>query len=158
MSDGTSKRRGARYSKEPDAFSERQNIALEMEQRRAKPNPAARPLAKDSAALATLRRDLHHASGAERERIAAAIRNLEACYRPSAKPPREAPRKPAGEPSAAPVIDSGLRTPANGRAASVTVIGNPCRVCGGRLRYRNGGLCVACQRIKCRRGRTKQAA
>lgn len=219
----------------------RERLAEEMAARRAKPNPQGRPSAAESPALAALRRDLRRASGAERERIATAIRNLEACYRPpeaapiasaAPKAPRKrradymapgtirayaaellkavdhrdadgraigfthseiirrilarfpvtpsgrnkgkptrfgvselkriraelaangatlpyrmrerskAPRKPAGEPAARLVCDNGKPTPANG----YTFHGRMCTACGGTLRYRSKGQCVACHK------------
>jgi len=77
----------------------------EMEQRRAKPNPAARPSPQESAALTALRASLKNAAtDAERIRIENLIRNLEACYRP---PGVKSPAKRTDGPAPRPMFKSG---------------------------------------------------
>lgn len=81
-----------------DHESLRERCLAEMAQRRAKPNPAARPPSKESVALAALRASLQTASGAERERIARLIARTESLYRPPGVNPSARLRDTASRP------------------------------------------------------------
>jgi hypothetical protein len=139
----------------PENHAQIRRVADELNKRRAKPNPMGRPPVAESSALRALRAMLAKADGPEAIRIGHMIEQTEALYRP-----RIAPQMPASKPPAAPVNDTGKADLPRG----ATYHGQPCRHCGGTLRYVKGWTCVTCNRRKstayaaARRARQQAAA
>ena len=97
--------RRAHYAMTVDDMSVRQRTKEEMDARKSKPNPAARPAANNSPALAALRKSLKAAvSKAERTRIETLIRHTESLYRPPGTE-KSAPKK--REPAPPPLFRPG---------------------------------------------------
>lgn len=81
-----------------DDHEARARCRAELDERRHRPRPEARPLPDASPAIKALRKALRTASGSERERVQATLDRALACYRPASLPAQPDSRKPATRP------------------------------------------------------------